>query len=114
MATKKSSTNSNAIKLDERHLSAGLADGLTSEMTPNHLVAAITTRSVNTAFTVKKFANVDDSIEVSDYILELPPVGTRSSSRMNPLRLSPSSNSRLWVLTASVVTQASNSRGTEP
>jgi len=75
MATKKSATNSNAIKLDERHLSAGLADGLTSDMTPNHLVAAITTRSVNTAFTVKKFANVDDSIEVSDYILELQKAG---------------------------------------
>ena len=75
MATKKSAANSNAIKLDERHLSAGLADGLTSDMTPNHLVAAITTRSVNTAFTVKKFANVEDSIEVSDYILELQKAG---------------------------------------
>jgi penicillin-binding protein 1C len=43
-----------------------------------------------------------------------PPVGTISSSRMNPLRLSPSSSSRLCVLTASVVNQASSRRGTVP
>jgi hypothetical protein len=67
--------NPNAIKLDERHLTAGLIDNLSSEMTPNHLVASMTTLSVNTAFTVKKFANVEDSIEVSDYILELQKAG---------------------------------------
>ena len=67
--------NPNAIKLDERHLTAGLIDNLSSEMTPNHLVASMTTLSVNTAFTVKKFANVEDSVEVSDYILELQKAG---------------------------------------
>ena len=35
----------------------------------------MTTLSVNTAFTVKKFANVEDSVEVSDYILELQKAG---------------------------------------
>lgn len=67
--------NPNAIKLDERHLTAGLIDNLSSEMTPNHLVASMTTLSVNTAFTVKKFANVDESVDVSDYILELQKAG---------------------------------------
>lgn len=67
--------NPNAIKLDERHLTAGLIDNLSSEMTPNHLVASMTTLSVNTAFTVKKFANVGEDIEVSDYILELQKAG---------------------------------------
>ena len=67
--------NPNAIKLDERHLTAGLIDNLSSEMSPNHLVASMTTLSVNTAFTVKKFANVEDSVEVSDYILELQKAG---------------------------------------
>ena len=67
--------NPNAIKLDERHLTAGLIDNLSSEMTTNHLVASMTTLSVNTAFTVKKFANVEDSVEVSDYILELQKAG---------------------------------------
>jgi hypothetical protein len=67
--------NPNAIKLDERHLTAGLIDNLSSEMTPNHLVASMTTLSVNTAFTVKKFANVSDDVEVSDYILELQKAG---------------------------------------
>ena len=67
--------NPNAIKLDERHLTAGLIDNLSSEMTPNHLVASMTTLSVNTAFTVKKFANVGDDVEVSDYILELQKAG---------------------------------------
>lgn len=67
--------NPNAIKLDERHLTAGLIDNLSSDMTPNHLVASMTTLSVNTAFTVKKFANVDESVEVSDYILELRKAG---------------------------------------
>jgi hypothetical protein len=67
--------NTNAIKLDERHLTAGLIDNLSSEMTPNHLVASMTTLSVNTAFTVKKFANVGEDIEVSDYILELQKAG---------------------------------------
>ena len=67
--------NPNAIKLDERHLTAGLIGNLSSEMTPNHLVASMTTLSVNTAFTVKKFANVEDSVEVSDYILELQKAG---------------------------------------
>ena len=67
--------NPNAIKLDERHLTAGLIDNLSSEMSPNHLVASMTTLSVNTAFTVKRFANVEDSVEVSDYILELQKAG---------------------------------------
>ncbi len=75
MAKKLPIKNSNAIKLDERHLNAGLIDNLSSDMTPNHLVASMTTLSVNTAFTVKKFANVDDSVEVSDYILELRKAG---------------------------------------
>ena len=67
--------NPNALKLDERHLVAGLHEGLSSDMTPNHIVASMTTRSVNSAFTVKKFANVEDSVEVSDYILELQKAG---------------------------------------
>lgn len=67
--------NPNALKLDERHLVAGLHEGLSSDMTPNQVVASMTTRSVNSAFTVKKFANVEDSVEVSDYILELQKAG---------------------------------------
>ena len=67
--------NPNALKLDERHLTAGLIEGLSSDMTPNHIIASMTTRSVNSAFTVKKFANVEDSVEVSDYILELQKAG---------------------------------------
>jgi hypothetical protein len=67
--------NSNAIKLDAKHVAVGIANGLTSDMTPSHLIASLTTRSVNTAFTVKKFANVEDNIEVSDYILELQKAG---------------------------------------
>jgi hypothetical protein len=65
----------NIIKLDDKHVKAGCAKGLTSEMNSNQLIAAMTTRSVNTAFTVKKFANVEDSVEVSDYILELQKAG---------------------------------------
>jgi len=76
MAKKALPTNNpNALKLDERHLVAGLHEGLSSDMTPNHLIASMTTRSVNSAFTVKKFANVEDSVEVSDYILELQKAG---------------------------------------
>ena len=67
--------NPNALKLDERHLTAGLIEGLSSDMTPNHIIASMTTRSVNSAFTVKKFANVEDSVEISDYILELQKAG---------------------------------------
>lgn len=67
--------NPNALKLDERHLTAGLNEGLSSDMTPNQMIASMTTRSVNSAFTVKKFANVEDSVEVSDYILELQKAG---------------------------------------
>lgn len=67
--------NPNALKLDERHLTAGLIEGLSSDMTPNHIIASMTTRSVNSAFTVKKFANVENSVEVSDYILELQKAG---------------------------------------
>jgi len=67
--------NPNALKLDERHLVAGLHEGLSSDMTPNHLIASMTTRSVNSAFTVKRFANVEESVEVSDYILELQKAG---------------------------------------
>jgi hypothetical protein len=44
-------------------------------MTQSHLIASLTTKSVNTAFTVKKFASVEDNIEVSDYILELQKAG---------------------------------------
>ena len=69
------SNTPNFIKLEEKHLAAGCAQGLTPDMDSNQLVAAITTRSVNTAFTVKKFANVEDSVEVSDYILELQKAG---------------------------------------
>jgi hypothetical protein len=67
--------NSNALNLDERHLTAGWNEGLSADMTPSHLIASMTTRSVNSAFTVKKFANVEDSVEVSDYILELQKAG---------------------------------------
>jgi len=67
--------NPNALNLDERHLIAGLKEGLSSDMTPSHLIASMTTRSVNSAYTVKKFANVEDSVEVSDYILELQKAG---------------------------------------
>lgn len=65
----------NIIKLNDKHLTAGCANGLTSDMNSNQLIAAMTTRSVNTAFTVKRFANVEDSVEVSDYILELQKAG---------------------------------------
>ena len=75
MAKKPPANNPNALKLDERHFVAGLHEGLSSDMTPNHMVASLTTRSVNSAFTVKKFANVEDSVEVSDYILELQKAG---------------------------------------
>jgi hypothetical protein len=75
MATTPPKNNPNALKLDERHLIAGLNEGLSSDMTPNQVVASMTTRSVNSAFTVKKFANVEDSVEVSDYILELQKAG---------------------------------------
>ena len=67
--------NPNALNLDERHLIAGLKEGLSSDMTQSHIVASMTTRSVNSAYTVKKFANVEDSVEVSDYILELQKAG---------------------------------------
>ena len=67
--------NPNSIKLDERHVSEGMAEGLSSGMSPSHLTASLTTKSVTTAFTLKKFANVEDSIEVSDYILELQKAG---------------------------------------
>jgi hypothetical protein len=53
----------------------GMAEGLSSGMSPSHLTASLTTKSVTTAFTLKKFANVEDSIEVSDYILELQKAG---------------------------------------
>lgn len=43
-----------------------------------------------------------------------PPVGTKSSSRLKPLRLSPSPNSLLLVFTASVFKRASNRRGIVP
>jgi hypothetical protein len=65
----------NTIRIEEKHLAAGCAKGLTSDMNSNQLLAAITTRSVNTAFTVKKFANVEDCVEVSDYMLELQKAG---------------------------------------
>lgn len=67
--------NPNSIKLDERHLTAGLINALNSEMTPSHMMASMTTMSVNSAFTAKKFANVGDDVEVSDYILELQKAG---------------------------------------
>jgi hypothetical protein len=75
MAKKKADNNPNALKLDERHLLAGMLDGLSSNMTSSQLIASVTTRSVNSAYTVKKFANVEDSVEVSDYILELQKAG---------------------------------------
>ena len=73
------SNTPNFIKLEGKHLAAGCAQGLTPDMDSNQLVAAITTRSVNTAFTVKKFANVEESVEVSDYILELQKAGNEVS-----------------------------------
>lgn len=75
MAKNPPANNPNALKLDERHLVAGLNEGLSSDMTPNQIVASMTTRSVNSAFTVKRFANVEESVEVSDYILELQKAG---------------------------------------
>ncbi len=69
-------SNPNTIKLDARHLDAGMAEGMSVGMTPSHITASLTTKSVNTAFTVKKFANVENSIEVSDYILELQKAGS--------------------------------------
>ena len=65
----------NSLKLDEKHFAVGMGDGLSSDMTQSHLIASLTTKSVNTAFTVKKFASVEDNIEVSDYILELQKAG---------------------------------------
>jgi len=75
MEEKQPSRNPNTIRLDARHLEAGMAEGLSSGMTPSHITASLTTKSVNTAFTLKKFTNVEDSIEVSDYILELQKAG---------------------------------------
>jgi hypothetical protein len=75
----KPANNPDAIKLDERHLSAGLLDALSSDMSQSHLMAALTTRGTGSAFTVKKFANVEQSVEVSDYILELQKAGNEVS-----------------------------------
>ena len=68
--------NPNSIKFDERHVLEGMAGGLSSGMSQSHITASLTTKSINTAFTVKKFSNVEDSIEVSDYMLELQKAGT--------------------------------------
>ena len=75
MKQKESASNPNTIKLDIPHLEAGMAEGLSSGMTPSQITATLTTKSVNTAFTLKKFANVENSIEVSDFILELQKAG---------------------------------------
>lgn len=75
MAKKPPANNPNAINLDAKHLTAGFIDHLTPDMSANHLLASITTMSVNTAFTVKKFSNVNESVEVSDFILELQKAG---------------------------------------
>ena len=75
MKQKESASNPNTIKLDIHHLEAGMAEGLSSGMTPSQITATLTTKSVNTAFTLKKFANVENSIEVSDFILELQKAG---------------------------------------
>ena len=75
MKQKESASNPNTIKLDIQHLEAGMAEGLSSGMTPSQITATLTTKSVNTAFTLKKFANVENSIEVSDFILELQKAG---------------------------------------
>ena len=60
MDQKKSANSSNTIKYDQRHLETGMADDLSVGMTHSHITASLTTKSVNTAFTVKKFANVED------------------------------------------------------
>ena len=75
MKQKESASNPNTIKLNMHHLEAGMAEGLSSEMTSSQITATLTTKSVNTAFTLKKFANVENSIEVSDFILELQKAG---------------------------------------
>ena len=75
MKQKESASNPNTIKLNIQHLEAGMAEGLSSGMTPSQITATLTTKSVNTAFTLKKFANVENSIEVSDFILELQKAG---------------------------------------
>ena len=54
MKQKQSVSNSNTIKIDARHLQqAGMADGKSVGMTPSHITASVTTKSVNTAFMVK-------------------------------------------------------------
>jgi hypothetical protein len=75
MAKKLPTKNPNEITLDKRHFEAGIKDGFSSDITPSHLVASITTKSLNNAFTVKKFANVNESVEVADYVLELQKAG---------------------------------------
>jgi hypothetical protein len=75
MEDKQPTSNPNNIKLDARHVEAGLAEGMSTGMTSSQITASLTTKSVNTAFTLKKFTNVEDSIEVSDYILELHKAG---------------------------------------
>jgi hypothetical protein len=75
MEDRQPSSNPNTIKLDARHIEAGLAKDMSTGMTSSQITASLTTKSVNTAFTLKKFTNVEDSIEVSDYILELQKAG---------------------------------------
>jgi hypothetical protein len=63
--------NPDAIKLDKRHDLTGMSE----DMTDSHLVAFMTTRSVNSAFTVKKFSNVIKETEISDFVCELQKAG---------------------------------------
>lgn len=63
--------STNSIKYDHRHC----LDGFTADMTESQLLAVSTTRSVGAAFTVKQYANVPDTVEISDYMAELDKAG---------------------------------------
>ena len=52
-----------------------MSEGFSPGITPSQITVTLTTKSVNTGFTLKKFANVENSIEVSDFILELQKAG---------------------------------------
>ena len=75
MATKKDLTpenDPNAIKYDHRHC----LDGFTADMTSSQLLATATTRSVGAAYTVKQYANVANTVEITDYMAELDKAGS--------------------------------------
>ena len=75
MGTKKTNSTgnvaTNAIKYDHRHC----LDGFSADMTESQLLAVATTRSVSAAFTVKQYANVPETVEISDYMAELDKAG---------------------------------------